>query len=63
MSFMTKEQILKRLQGGEMITPKYIQCLIEEHYVISRKEDQNYLLLKKMTFAHLDLLIGKRDID
>lgn len=55
MSFMTKEQILKRLQGGEMITPKYIQYLIEEHY-----EEANKLKAKHDYYSAKKLEIDRR---
>lgn len=54
MSFMTKEQILKRLQAGEMITPKYIQYLIEEHSheasLLKHKHD--YYSAKRLEIDH-----------
>lgn len=54
MSFMTKEQILKRLQGGEMITPKYIQYLIEEHYEEAHhlKAKHDYYSAKRLEINH-----------
>ena len=50
MSFMTKDQIMKRLQGGEMITPKYIQYLIEEHLeeALSLKSKYEYYTAKSL---------------